>query len=54
MKLGELLILRGDVQTRIQQVRERLVANAIVQEGDKPAEDPGKLLAEARSLHDTL
>lgn len=46
MKLAEALILRKDIQNRIEQLRERLAANALVQEGESPAEKPEKLLAE--------
>jgi hypothetical protein len=46
MKLAEALILRADYQKRIEQLRQRLLRNAKVQEGDQPAEDPRELLAE--------
>jgi hypothetical protein len=46
MKLAEALILRADQQKRLEQLRQRIVANARVQEGDAPAEDPRTLLAE--------
>ena len=46
MKLAEALILRADLQTRQEQLRERLTANALVQEGEQPAEDPKDLLLE--------
>lgn len=46
MKLAEALILRADHQKRIEQLRQRLLRNAKVQEGDRPAEDPRELLAE--------
>lgn len=39
MKLAEALILRADLQKRIEQLRERLKDSARVQEGDEPAED---------------
>lgn len=45
-KLAEALILRADYQKRIEQLRSRLVRNAKVQEGDRPAEDPAALLKE--------
>ena len=47
MKLAEALILRADRKKRIEQLRQRLLSNAKVQEGDNPAEDPTALLAEA-------
>jgi Family of unknown function (DUF6847) len=46
MKLAEALILRGDCQKRIAQLKSRLLTNAKVQEGDAPAESPQDLLAE--------
>lgn len=46
MKLAEALILRADLQRRIEHLRQRLVKNAKVQEGDAPIEDPQALLAE--------
>lgn len=46
MKLAEALILRADLQRRIEQLRVRLNNNAKVQENDKPAEDPKALLKE--------
>ena len=46
MKLAEALILRADTQKRIEQLKQRLLRNAKVQEGDKPAENPQALLAE--------
>lgn len=49
MKLAEALHLRADLQKRIAQLGERLNANAKVQEGDEPAEDPAVLLAELES-----
>ncbi len=46
MKLAEALQARADLNRRIQQLRERLCNNAVVQEGEKPAEDPQALMAE--------
>jgi hypothetical protein len=50
MKLAEALILRADLQKRQLQLRERLVRNARVQEGDAPAEDPQALFVEFRRV----
>ena len=44
MKLAEALIQRSDIQKNIAQLRERLVLNAKVQEGDSPAENPEALM----------
>lgn len=49
MKLAEALNLRADLQKRIAQLKLRLLANAKVQEGDTPAEDPTLLLQELDS-----
>lgn len=46
MKLAEALNLRADLQRRISALKERLIHNAKVQEGDSPAENPAELLAE--------
>lgn len=46
MKLAEALTLRADLQKRIAQLKERLLINSKVQEGDSPAEDPIHLLKE--------
>lgn len=50
MKLAEALNLRADVSKRLSQLSERLTANAKVQEGDSPAEDPAELLGELDRL----
>ena len=50
MKLSEALALRADTQKRIMQLRERLRASALVQEGEAPPEDPQELLAELDRL----
>ena len=46
MKLAEALILRADLQKRIDQLRVRLNNNAKVQENDEPSENPEELLNE--------
>lgn len=46
MKLAEALQERADLNRRIQQLQQRLGNNAIVQEKEKPIEDPNTLLAE--------
>ncbi|MFD1139140.1 DIP1984 family protein [Paenibacillus urinalis] len=46
MKLAEALILRSDIQTKIQQLRFRLEGVVRVQEGEPPVEDPAELFAE--------
>ena len=46
MKLAEALQERADLNRRIEQLRSRLDSNALVQEGEKPAEEPEQLLRE--------
>lgn len=46
MKIAEALALRADLQKRLEQLKQRLVKNARIQEGDKPEEDPAELQAE--------
>lgn len=50
MKLAEALLLRADLQKRIEQIESRLLRNAKVQEGETPAEEPQALLAELSDL----
>jgi hypothetical protein len=50
MKLAEALIQRADYQKRIEQLQNRIVQNARVQEGEQPAEDPNVLLAEMERI----
>ncbi|MEZ4622733.1 MAG: DIP1984 family protein [Caldilineaceae bacterium] len=54
MKLAEALILRADAQKRVEQLRQRLNSNALVQEGETPAEDPQALMAEFEEVADQL
>lgn len=54
MKLAEALIFRADLQRRIEQVRNRLYNNVLVQEGEEPSEDPKILLREFESLQKEL
>ena len=46
MKLAEALQERADLQKKIGQLDYRLANNALVQEGEKTAEDPSELLKE--------
>lgn len=50
MKLAEALNLRADLAKRISQLSVRLQNNALVQEGEKPAENPNELIAELNGL----
>lgn len=49
MKLAEALQERADLNRRIEQLRYRLSNNVLVQEGEKPLEDPASLLEELES-----
>lgn len=46
MKLAEALILRSDLQKKLEQIRSRLYNNVLTQEGELPSEDPNVLLEE--------
>ncbi len=46
MKLAEALQERKDLNGRLEQLRQRLRNNALVQENEKTAEDPAELLRE--------
>jgi hypothetical protein len=46
MKIAEALALRADLQKRLEQLKQRLLKNARIQEGDTPAEYPVELQAE--------
>jgi len=43
MKLAEALIKRADLKARIEQIVHRMKENALIQEGDAPAEDVAEL-----------
>lgn len=46
MKLAEALVERADANRRLQELRSRILRNAVHQEGETPAEDPQELLRE--------
>ena len=54
MKLAEALQERADLNRRIEQLRSRLSANALYQEGTETPEDPGALLKELNECCDRL
>ena len=54
MKLAEALILRADLQKRMEHIRGRLYNNVLTQEGELPSEDPNILLKEFMSLQTEL
>lgn len=51
MKLANALSQRAELQTRICQLESRLNNNALVQEGEQPAEDPMELLQELDQVY---
>lgn len=53
MKLSEALILRADAQKRLNQLKERIVNNVKVQEGDTPTESVSSLLTQAEEVANT-
>lgn len=54
MKLAEALQIRADLQKRMSQMTERLTANATVQEGSLPAENPTELIREMDGMASQL
>ncbi|MGH9760973.1 MAG: DIP1984 family protein [Blastocatellia bacterium] len=54
MKLAEALIQRADAQKRIEQLKQRIVRNARVEEGEAPAENPLVLIEELERIAATL
>lgn len=50
MKLAEALLLRADLQKKIASLQSRISQYASVQQGDKPHEDPAKLMKEATGV----
>ncbi|OQQ13268.1 hypothetical protein B0675_37300 [Streptomyces sp. M41(2017)] len=54
MKLAEALAERAEATRRVEQLRARVVGSAGYQEGETPAEDAARLLAEAGEVLDSL
>lgn len=54
MKLADALILRADNQRRLEELKQRLLRVAKVQDGEKPAEDPEALLREIERTSNEL
>lgn len=54
MKLAEALIERKELQSRLSRLNQRLQANALVQEGDIPSEDPEVLIKDVETTIDQL
>ena len=54
MKLAQALQERADINTKIEQLKQRLYACVYVQEGDVPDEDVASLLKELDESHKRL
>ncbi|HET6615049.1 MAG TPA: DIP1984 family protein [Dehalococcoidia bacterium] len=54
VKLADALSRRADLQKRIEQIRQRMQRNALVQQGEAPAEDPRVLLRDFDAMADEL
>jgi|SRR5947209_3730935 len=50
MRVSEALVLRADIQKRIERLRERLTLSCVVQEGEQPPENPVELMSELDTL----
>ena len=50
MKLAEALLLRGELQRVLASLRERIGKNTLVQEDERPSEDPASLLTNAEAV----
>jgi hypothetical protein len=50
MKLAEALIQRADIRKRMSYWNERMRTSAVVQEGERPAEEPQALLTEMNAM----
>lgn len=54
MRLAEALVERADYNRRLLELRERIIRNALYQEGETPSEDPETLLSEYAAVSDAL
>ena len=54
MKLAEALVLRADIQRKLERLQSRVCADALIQEGDEPAEEPSRLIEEFETLASQL
>lgn len=52
--MAEALLLRGDMQKKLASLRERIANNVLVQEGEKPHENPDKLMKESAGVLDEI
>jgi hypothetical protein len=54
MKLAEALLLRADMQKKFASLKSRAQKHAVVQQGEKPAEDSAAILREAEQVAASL
>jgi len=54
MKLAEALIKRSDLQMKLEKLKQRIINNVKIQEGDEVTEDPSKLLTEMEDVIATI
>lgn len=54
MKLAEALLLRADVQKKLESLKDRISKNTVVQDGEKPSEEPNELLKQAMIIAEQL
>jgi len=54
MKLAEALLLRSEYQKMLERLKNRVLSNIKVQEGDKPLENPEELIKETFELSERL
>lgn len=54
MKLAEALLLRADIQKKFASLQTRAQKYTVVQEGEKPAEDPNDILRQIAAVADEL
>ena len=54
MKLAEALLLRADIQKKLESLKDRISKNTVVQEGEKPSENPIDLLKQSIAIIEHL
>ncbi len=54
MKLAEALKERADLNLKIAQLKDRIISNSLMQEGEAPVEDPELLISELDAAIDRL
>ncbi len=54
MKLAEALLLRADIQKKLASLQVRVQKYAVVQEGERPAEDPQAILRQIDAVAEEL